>query len=126
MSEEQLMFRTDGDFAERFRALAQREHSSVAAQLRTAAEAHLLIAELASLRTSSAQERLGSHLAEYEWRLKNELGRIWLPAFSEAREAFEDAFAQYPTGRVGHVAIPFERLPGWMLGCREEKGEAPP
>jgi hypothetical protein len=122
MTQEHITFRTTTDFAHRLRAFAEAQDSSVAVQLRAAAEAHLLLGTLAALHDpETAREMTKAEIRDYETRVKNELGRIWLAAFPRARDAFESEYARLPAGgHFGHVAVPFERLPAWLLRCVDE------
>jgi hypothetical protein len=113
---EAINFRTDGDIAERLRALAKQNDRGVSDELRAGIEIYLLLLEMTNVRANVELDR--TRAEELERAIKDEFGRIFMAAMSlDAENAFEnDLEVQYPRDTFRAIAVPFDRLLDWVAG----------
>ncbi|MDQ3822756.1 MAG: hypothetical protein M3321_05895 [Actinomycetota bacterium] len=111
-----LQFRADGDDADHLDEAIRKNGRgrSRADELRAALALLLLVYDLAALRVG----RPDASAADHRRAIRDEIGRILLAGLpDDVVSSFEnDLGVEYPTARMRHIATPFDRLIGWLLG----------
>lgn len=118
---EAINLRVESGIAKRLNVLAEQNRRGVSDELRAAIEVYLLLVELTNVRSDVRIE--AARAIELERAIKDEFGRIFLVALSpDAENTFEnDLGVEYPRDSFREIAVPFDRLLGWVAGLPVRK-----
>jgi hypothetical protein len=115
----EILFRPADENADNWlRQQAERRNRPIVEEIRSAMSIYRDLVELAHVRAVEATPGAEQELANLERRLRDSIGRVLLPALTDvARNRFEeDRKVAFPTDRIGHVAVPLEEVPLWVIG----------
>jgi hypothetical protein len=118
MASPQIIFRPRDEFTqEHLKTWAERNGRTISDEMRAAVEVYMDLLELGRLRDPEFARTLTEDAATVERRIKDDIGRILLAAVGrDARTVFEhDSGVEFPSGRIGHISIPFEKLIDWIV-----------
>jgi hypothetical protein len=114
-----IVFRPeDASTQERLKRWADANGRTVSTEMRAAVSIYLRLLELAHLRGDP--KRSSQELALLERRIRDDIGRMLLPAIStDANMVFEEAAdVAYPADDFGPVAVPFDEVITWVVTGR--------